>query len=210
MNGHLEERAELYALGALDDSERAQVERHLTACAACAARVGQAEATVLALIESDTGTMPSATRAPLFVAKPRTRSGFLIAAAAIVVIALAAASALFGSLQRQRAQSGEQVVAAAMLAGHFAHVPFVARVPGAPAAKVVYAREGGWMYVIAGPGRDPLDVAVVRGGVQATVSSLPASDKVRSVFVPLPGRITSVVLLDRGQTIAVAHTVYPR
>ena len=50
---HVNEDAELYVLGALGDLESARVERHVRVCEECAARVGEASATILRLIESD-------------------------------------------------------------------------------------------------------------------------------------------------------------
>ena len=52
MTEHIEELAELYALGSLDDLERLRVERHVSQCAICAARLHQAEETVTAVAEA--------------------------------------------------------------------------------------------------------------------------------------------------------------
>ena len=49
---HIGENAELYALGELDELEAARVERHARTCAACSSRLGDAEATVLQLVEA--------------------------------------------------------------------------------------------------------------------------------------------------------------
>ena len=49
---HIDQEAELYALGMLDDDERARVDEHLTTCEACTVRVGEAESAVAALIDS--------------------------------------------------------------------------------------------------------------------------------------------------------------
>ena len=46
---HVDENAELYALGTLSDTDRAAVDAHVATCASCAQRVGEAEETVAAL-----------------------------------------------------------------------------------------------------------------------------------------------------------------
>lgn len=46
MSGHIEELAELYALGSLDARERATVERHVRTCGECANRIRAAEETI--------------------------------------------------------------------------------------------------------------------------------------------------------------------
>jgi anti-sigma factor RsiW len=206
---HIGENAELYALGELNELERMRVERHAGSCADCSARLGEAEATLLRLIES--GKMPDS-----LALDRRTR--YAQRANAPAWIAGVAAAFLLGLLPwgitslRERAtiDSAHQAQLAmhAMLAGHFLHAPFAARAPGAPAAKVVYAREGGWLYVIAAPGSDPLSVVVIAGGKRATVASLPAATVVRSVFINQPTPVEAVELVDRGTPIAVAHIVY--
>ena len=116
---------------------------------------------------------------------------------------------MFSSMEHRQAQDEEQVALSAMLAGHFSHAPFVGNASGAPEAKVVYAREGGWIYVIAAPGKERLDVAVTRDGRRTTVASMPANDAVRSSFVTLPDRPDTVELLDRGAVLASARLAYP-
>ena len=204
---HLGEDAELYALGSLGDGDRARVERHVLACDDCAKRVGDAEATVLRLIESD-AAQPQVPREPELRFAARFPSRWILAVAAAFVLGLLPWGITALRSTGGPTPGGEQVVAA-MLAGHFTHVPFVARVPGAPAAKVIYAREGGWIYVIAGAGTDALEIAVLRGGRSTTVGGLAPSDGVRSRFIALPGRVDAVVLLERGAAIASARTIYP-
>lgn len=207
---HVNEDAELYALGALGDLERARVERHVRTCDACAARVGEASSAILRLIEGDASDRtPAATRVPHFSNAPRAWIAALVAAAMIVAFLPFGLMTIRSSMESHRAQDGQQVALSAMLAGHFSHAPFVANASGAPDAKVVYAREGGWIYVIAAPGNDRLDIAVTRDGRRTTVASMPPGDAVRSSFVAVPGRSDGVELLDRGAVLASARLVYP-
>ncbi|HKU82028.1 MAG TPA: hypothetical protein VJP76_07645, partial [Candidatus Tumulicola sp.] len=96
----------------------------------------------------------------------------------------------------------------AMLDGHFAHAPFVARTSGAPRGKVIYALRGGWLYVLATPGRSQLDVALKTAGTARVVASMAPSSLARSVFVRTAGRVESVDLLEHGRAVATASIVY--
>ena len=102
----------------------------------------------------------------------------------------------------------DQQAATAMLAGHFNHAALRALRPDAPSAKVVYPREGGWLYVLLAPGKTALDVAVVTGSARQTVASLAPSDRTRTVFVRYPGRVNDVELLEDGVPVARARVVY--
>lgn len=207
---HLGEAAELYALGSLGELERTRAERHVRTCDECAARVGLAEAAVLRMIDDDAGATPAiATRALPFTTKPRAWTAALVAAALVAGLLPFGLTAALTSIQNARVQSERQSALTAMLGGHFSHAPFISRQAGAPVAKVVYAREGGWLYVIAAPGNDALTIAVTRGSVQSRVGSMAPDAGVRSAFVTVAGRVDSVELVEAGRTIASAHLAYP-
>ena len=71
---HVNEDAELYALGTLGALDAARIERHVRTCDECARRVAQAEATVLRLIDDRT----TRAIAPATTARrPGVRSSFL-------------------------------------------------------------------------------------------------------------------------------------
>lgn len=193
---HVGDDAELYALGALDETDAARVERHARECAACARRVGEAEATVLQLIPP--ARVAPHGRAPRFETRG-PRVGWIAAVAAAFLIGL-----LPWGLGRLHPANPSAQAETAMLAGHFAHAPFVARAPGAPRGKAIYALHGGWIYVIVTPGSDALAVALVRGGSRRVVASLAPSSQTRSAFVPTAGRVDAVELLEGGRPVATA------
>jgi hypothetical protein len=208
-DGHLGESAELYALGTLGDIERARVERHVRTCDGCAKRLGDAETTVLGLIEADASqpAMPRG-RTPAFTSRAPWWIGAVAAAAFVAGLLPWGFASLRERPASRVAQDGQQVALTAMLAGHFAHAAFVSGAPGAPAAKVIYAREGGWLYVIVAPGSETLDVRVARNGKRAIVGSIAGSGATRSAFVSGIGRVDVVELLDRGVLVAYARVVY--
>lgn len=135
---HIGESAELYAAGALDAGERAAVEAHVSSCAECARRVGEAEETVLAL-ERDVRVDPLAfaVAAPLRLRRREVPAWWLPVAAAAALIVGMVLPDLFA--QREPATL-------AMIRSHFNHAQFSG--PNAPPAKVIYARDRSWYYVI--------------------------------------------------------------
>jgi hypothetical protein len=204
---HIGENAELYALGELDELEAARVERHARACAACSSRLGDAEATVLQLIEAGgAATVPQALDRRVRFARPAspTRAWIGAVAAAFVLGLLP-----WGWTMTQPHQNGTaQPAVDAMLVGHFSHAPLLPLQAGAPPAKVIYAREGGWIYVLAGAGTSSLDVATVTAGRTVVVAALAPSGATRAAFVKIAGRVDTVELLENGKPISAAHVVY--
>lgn len=208
LNDHVGEDAELYALGQLDDVADARLTKHVRTCEPCARRVGAAEDAVLRLIEA--GDVP--VEHPL---KLDRRMRFEPSRATAWWPAAVVAALLIGLLpwgvermQRSVPVVAEQQAASAMLAGHFNHAPLRAVRPDAPSAKVIYPREGGWLYVLVAPGKTALDVSVVAGGARRTVASLAPGDRTRTAFVRCPGRANEVELLENGAPVASARLVY--
>ena len=133
---HVDELAELYALGTLDAGERAQVAEHIAHCAACLRRVGEAEETVLALERVVQPVTPYAG-----IATTQRRR------VALWWPAVAAAALIVGLLLPRPFAERQNPAMLAMIHSHFSHAQF-SGAPGAPAAKVIYARDRSWLYVI--------------------------------------------------------------
>lgn len=133
---HVEELAELYALGELDVSERAQVDEHIAHCASCMRRVGEAEETVLALEQVVQPVTPrlGVTR---LQRRPIERWWPAVAAAALIV----------GLLLPRPLTLPQNPALLALIHSHFSHSQFSGS-SGSPAAKAIYARDRSWLYVI--------------------------------------------------------------
>src|ERR1700688_4487918 len=84
---HVDENAELYALGTLSDSERAAVDAHVATCASCAQRVGEAEETVAALAVRQAAVPSQLDRRVrgLFASRSVPRSLYSLVAAALIL-----------------------------------------------------------------------------------------------------------------------------
>jgi hypothetical protein len=131
---HIDQEAELYALGMLDDDERARIDDHAATCAECAARLGRAEAAVAALADAAN-------------AVPRRRSAPWGAIAA--AFALAAGGLLWQNFTLRGALAADGTVLATLVNSHFDHMQF--RAPGGAAlgAKTIYERHGAWYEILA-------------------------------------------------------------
>jgi hypothetical protein len=189
MTQHIDELADLYALGMLDERGRAQVDAHAMECEACASRLGEAESTV-ALLEQHAS--PARTRT---LSVPRV-SGWSALAAAAFVIGLLPALWFWNSGQRRDAFDANRAQAVqAMVSSHFAHAQFVALTPDAPKAKLIYSRTGSWVYAVAQSSR-ALSLRAGTGSSAVTLGTLRVSRNAGELFVPNPPRTGAYALFD--------------
>jgi anti-sigma factor RsiW len=207
---HIGENAELYALGQLDELESSRVARHARTCDACAKRLGEAEEAVLHLIEfGDVASEPPAwlDRRVRFSGQPPR--AWIAAVAAAFLIGLLPWGVTTLRHSDEGIGSNQQLAMNAMLAGHFLHAPVTAFVAGAPQAKVIYPREGGWLYVLVGPANQSLDVVAIAGNQRTTIASIAPGTQTRAAFVQFAQRVTAVQLLENGTPVGAARIVYP-
>ena len=216
---HLGERAELYALGALDAEEAGQVNAHAARCVRCARLVGAAERAVLAL---DSATVAEVAppqelerriaairRVPPLPnqAAPRSRS-FLRwgALAASVVILAGGAAGTRGVLHMHDVVAQDDATLAVVANAHFKHANLRKLDPSAPTAKVLWGLSRRWVYVIVDSsscacrvvaitdtGERDLGVPLERGATAALFANdLPP---VRGVELRRLGRVTASAAL---------------
>jgi hypothetical protein len=133
---HIDQEAELYALGMLDDEERTRIDEHLLTCEPCTVLVGNAEAAVAALIDSTQERRPAQRRAwwPIAVA----------AAFALTTLGLLGQNVILHG-----AVSSDGTLLATMIDSHFDHAQFQAAGGREIAAKAIYERHGKWYEILA-------------------------------------------------------------
>ncbi len=184
---HLQEEAELYALGMLDAAERERVDAHVASCDACVRRLGEAERGLAVLIDA--------------AAVPRVRSrSWPLALAAALGVALAAS--IVTSLGLQRSLDADGTMLAWIATGHFAHSSFQTPA-GAPLdAKAVYERHGHW-YTIVARGAPLWHVTLVEpDGVRVPVTqSFTRRGDASVLLIPNPPPIATIELDDRSGAI---------
>ncbi len=214
MTEHLGEDAELYPLGILDDDAAREVERHIALCSDCAERVAQSEAVAASLA----GALPLATPSSALErrlresARPRRGSGDLRANVFRFAIAAAFALVFLGLglqtlLLRQRL-AAEDVALVSMVHSHFSHVSMSPESANPVAAKILYARDGSWIYIIADKPGGPLRaVAHTPAGV-ADLGVLSGAGETATLLVRPRERIRSIVLQRAGTNVASAKLTY--
>ena len=213
MTEHLGEDAELYPLGILDVDAARNVERHVALCSECAERVVRAQAVAGSLAAA----LPLATPSPALErrlresARPRPSvklSGGLFPFALAAAFALAFLGLGWQTLVlRERLQS-EDVALVTMVHSHFNHVSMSPESANPVAAKILYARDGSWIYIIADKPGGPLRaVAHTPAGV-ADLGVLSSTGETATLLVHPGGRIRSIVLQRAGTNVASAELAY--
>jgi hypothetical protein len=203
---HIGDDAELYALGALDELTSRAVERHVLECSECAALLAAAQETAVALASP----LPAVAASDDLLQRIRASSAVMSEAEvrrwfATRVLRYAVAAALIltfldagwqaSRLYRQIAT--EDVALATMVHSHFEHVSMTPLSTSPLAAKVLYARDGSWVYVIAD--RPGGDLRVLGYGTHGMVQLgvLRTDGRAASLLVRPSKRVRRVVL-ERG------------
>lgn len=193
-DAHIGESAELYAVGTLDDLERQRVETHVANCADCLRRLGQAEETVLGLErETPAQPLPANARAPRFAS--RRIAGWWLGAVA------AAAALVLGYLLPHPQAPSRDAAQVAMIHSHFNHAQFVG---AGPLAKVIYARDGSWYYVVV-EGSHAYAVEGIGTKGSADLGTTSPHGGTSELFVPHAERFNEIELRDGTNTVETAH-----
>lgn len=141
---HPDDDLEAYALGLLDAERGAAIDAHVAACDACARRLGEAEATVAALVEGEYAAEPPER-------SPRARPARTVARALGLAATFALVAGGLGALDLQlsTALRDDGTLVRNMVASHFVHAQFHSPSGTELEAKVVYERHGRWYEVLA-------------------------------------------------------------
>ena len=190
---HLGESAELYAIGALDPAECAAVDDHIARCTQCLRRVGEAEKTVLALERVNVVDHAAhADRAPLRFARRSVAW----------LLPLTAAAAFILGLLFPRPAPHNDTATLAMIGSHFSHAQFVG---AGPPAKVIYARDHSWYYVIVEGRHRYVVYGLARGALVKLGETVPSS-KTSELFTRSSGAYDRLELRE-SSTAAQAATI---
>jgi hypothetical protein len=202
VNAHVEELAELYALGLVEPEERERVDTHIEACDACARALGRAEAAVLAMEEACSSASTIA-RPPGKIAARRGQSwlwGTIAAAAAVVL----AAGTSWENRRLEAALARNDLALGAMTRSHLRHASFVALGQDAPPAKALYAPDGSWLYVVVDRPHCACRVVVRTGAAQRDLGEPQANETTATLYAPHPGPIRSIALTRPDGTSVLA------
>ncbi|HEV3155489.1 MAG TPA: zf-HC2 domain-containing protein [Candidatus Baltobacteraceae bacterium] len=216
MSDHIEELAELYALGSLDDSERARVEQHVENCEDCALRLDEASIIVADVAQAQT-QMP----APPRLQSRLSRSVGLAAAPHRlhmphwqVIGAIAAAFALafipaWVAVDRTTlARNDDNRALARLAAGPFNRATFMAPNHRPMSAKVLYGPAGDWYYVVVMHPQADMHVAYVHDGHMDMLGSVSMHGDSGTLYLPVKHKMEDLALLEGSTVVADARLVY--
>ncbi|MEO6990173.1 MAG: zf-HC2 domain-containing protein [Candidatus Baltobacteraceae bacterium] len=222
---HLGDDLELYVLGLLDRGSAARVEAHAAGCASCLGRLGEAEG-VLATLAADLparkppaaladrlGRSAAGVRFSTPRAAPRRSDARVPALLAVAFVFALAFGLAFAALLRERSRTPalDPIAIATIVHGHFSHATMVVDPRAAPlAAKVLYARAGGWIAVLVDHPAPGLAVFATVAGREVHCGTVRGDGSVGSAFARLPGRAERVELRLDARTVASATLVYPK
>ena len=88
----------------------------------------------------------------------------------------------------------------AMVESHFSHAQFSG---SAPPAKVIYAKDRAWLYVVVAAAH-PYDLYAVDHGIARKIATVQPSGVTSEVFVEHPGQLDALQLRDGPATVATA------
>jgi Putative zinc-finger len=201
VNKHIDEMAELYALGTLDEAERAAVDAHAVECEVCAQRLGEAESTI-AFMEYSAAVPASLDRrmSAVFVRAPRFRVPAGLVAAAFVIGLLPSLWFWNADRSARTFDADRQQAVQAMVTSHFAHAQFAPLAPDAPKAKLIYARTGKWIFAVAESGR-PLSLRAQAAQGEVALGTLHVSGRAAELFVPLAPAARTFALYDGNKEV---------
>lgn len=213
MSAHLDDDAELYPLGLLDDEERSRVELHIASCEVCARRVQQAEHVALSLASQLSDAAPTAglrhriseiaygsARPPAFERR------FAVAAAAVVALCVLALG--WQTLSFRSHVSEQSTIMAAIVHSHFNHVAMTPRSAAPVSAKILYARDRSWIYIVADKPGGALDATATTPSGKRLLGGLSSAGDSAWLFVRPREKILGVTL-QRGGVI-VGSAALPR
>jgi hypothetical protein len=201
VNRHIDELAELYALGTLDEEQRALVDAHAIECASCAMRLGEAESTI-AIMERSAPVPASLDRrmSGMFARRRPFALPALLAAAALIVALLVSARSWQFQRATQAFDTDRQQAVVAMVLGHFAHAPFQALTADAPKAKLIYAKNGAWVFAVAQTSR-PLSLHASTAHGEVALGTLHVAGNAAELFVPQAPSAAMYSLYDGNREI---------
>ncbi len=216
MIDHLGDDAELYPLGVLDDDAARDVERHIAGCTYCADRVSQAQQVAASLA----ATLPVATPSPALgrrigeAARPRpSRTGRglgwnLPGLAVAAAFALACAALGWQTIALHGRLAADDLALVTVVHSHFRHVSMTPHSADPVAAKILYAPDGSWLYIIADqPGGTLRAVGHTAAGT-AELGVLASSGRTATLLVRPAARVVSVELQRDGTGVASAALAY--
>jgi hypothetical protein len=147
------------------------------------------------------------------LAAERTRSGRLaarayLAAALIVALLVGLSYSLLTGAEREATLRGDELALAEVLHSHFNHVTMTGTADLAPTAKILYAKDGSWLYVLVEGQAGRLHVVTGGRGSLRDLGTTLQRGALATLFVRNAGKPEQVMLRDGPATVATATLTY--
>ncbi len=193
---HLDDDAELYALGLTGRERDAEIEAHLAGCEPCRRRVVAAESAAASLAAA-LPPMPAATAR-------RTWWPALATAASLVFATTAAYEGIAANAaSSQLARTDGALVAIA--GSHFGHTTLTS--DSGTIAKAIYARDGSWCYVLVSGAPRGAHVVLHAGATTRDAGALEGATPA-TLFLRTPGRSDEIDIVAGDHVVAHGKPLY--
>ncbi len=202
MNAHVGDDAALYALGALDDAERAAIDAHVATCDACARLLGAAEDDVARLV--DASPMHGASARPKRTPWPRAAA----AIAAIFVLGLMPSVYFWQQNRAMHDTMAADTDAMNRLASAPFHTASFGQIAGASNAHVMYAPDGSWYVIVVRGATKALSVAWMHDGKRDMLGTAEPHGDVAMLYLPRSHRMDQLALMDGATVVAEAQLAF--
>jgi anti-sigma factor RsiW len=209
VSAHIGDQAALYALGALDDAERNEVDAHVASCDACAALLGIAEDQVTSMVDADAQYALPAASAPV-VARARGRLPLpaFAALAAVLIMGFVTSGYFWQQSQTMHAAMvAENEAMSRLAAGPFRTVAF-SPMQGAGDARVMYGPTGAWYVVVVRGASKALQVAWMHDGERTMLGTAQQRGGMAMLYLPQSHRMDQLALMDGETVVAEARLAY--
>jgi putative zinc finger protein len=213
--------APLYALGALDDTERLALEAHVRGCVTCARVVGSAERDValIAAMEARHAAPPgldaridrALALKPASSRKRGTSTWQTWAAlAAALLVGLLPATYFWSENRTLSGAMLAQSEAMDRLAGAPHRIASFRVAPGSPAATVAYGADGSWYLVVVRDAAKALAVTWVHDGRQTMLGKTIPHGRFAMLYLPKSHRMDKLALMDGSRIVAEADLTWQK
>lgn len=212
------ERCDAYALGMLSFEDRTLVEEHLRFCASCSRAIGESERVVCAMIEMTTPPYKAPGRLqerieqiadpPIKTTALRQRrisfSWGALAAAVALSLGVSTANLWHENLALRSIDLRNDTVLATISTSHFKHVSLISRVSDLPAAKVLYAPDRSWLYLVVDAAHCDCHLVAQYGEEVRDLGSPQTNDRTSTLFIRDNGKPTSLRLVSSSGAVLAA------
>ncbi len=229
MTDHIGDLAALYALGALDEGERLEVEQHIDTCTACAHLLARAQEDVATIASAQAQHVPppelaariagiaSGDEAALPSAPPARRRGapawIAAVAAAVVLAVLPSAYFMSENAAMHRAMLADAAAMARISSSPHKNVAFTGlgtadTGTGNAEAHVMYGPDGSWYCVIVRGITRPLQVVWPHDGERTMLGTAVPHGDVALLYLPKSHRMEQLALMQEDRVVASAQLAF--